>query len=78
MQVRRVRSPDARLSTCDGGEEGQRTEARAVRRCGSDRHLVARVKSEPGRVPIVWALHVFAALEEAMSERAREAAALKV
>lgn len=72
-------------SACDAGGEGQRSEARAEARAGqrwgSDRHLVEHINAEPGRVTLgaaVCALSELAALEEAISERAREVAALKV
>ena len=70
---------------CDAGEERRwseaRAEARAGQRWGSDRHLVEHIEAKPGGVtlgPAVCALSELAALEEAVSERVREVAALKV
>ena len=72
-------------SVCDSERETQKKgEARAGRRWGLDPHLVERIEAEPGggrgvaSGAAVCALSELAALEEAVSERAREVAALEV
>ncbi|CAN0099270.1 unnamed protein product, partial [Laminaria digitata] len=77
-----VRALAASACDADDGEQGQRTDSsRAGGRWGSDPHLVKPIDAESGGGvnlgAAVCALSELAALEEAISERTREIAALK-